>query len=93
MTYETAFWRADGISGEIISSGRSTKPGEVQTNILKPFEVLPIMSTFDACTYHGSPAIVGFMRKEFAEMPKAARRDAVVKVFLFSLLFVDFSLK
>ncbi|KAL6742999.1 hypothetical protein Aduo_016086 [Ancylostoma duodenale] len=30
ITYETAFWREEGWSGEIISSGRTTKRGEVR---------------------------------------------------------------
>ncbi|KHJ78046.1 hypothetical protein OESDEN_22334, partial [Oesophagostomum dentatum] len=28
ITYETAFWREEGFSGEVISSGRTAKPGE-----------------------------------------------------------------
>ncbi|EPB65409.1 hypothetical protein ANCCEY_15528, partial [Ancylostoma ceylanicum] len=28
ITYETAFWREEGWSGEVISSGRTTKRGE-----------------------------------------------------------------
>ncbi|CAJ0582130.1 unnamed protein product, partial [Mesorhabditis spiculigera] len=68
-TFQKAFWREKGYSGEIVSTGRTTTPGEV----------LPVISTYDACTSNGSPAIVGFIAIEYADTTKEERCNAVIK--------------
>ncbi|CAD6198917.1 unnamed protein product [Caenorhabditis auriculariae] len=68
ITYETAFWRENGLSGEIISTGRTVTPGEV----------LPIIATYDATTDMGIPALVGFINEEFCDLPLSERCNAVV---------------
>lgn len=69
VTYETAFWRKEGWSGEMISTGRTTKPGEV----------LPVICTFDYTSPAGDPAIMGFINEEYADMTKEDRCNAVVQ--------------
>lgn len=50
VTYSTAFWRTNGMSGEI-AHVTSKHFGEVD----------PIALTFDGSTSNGSPAILGFI--------------------------------
>ncbi|KAF8387388.1 hypothetical protein PRIPAC_76530 [Pristionchus pacificus] len=69
VTYKSAFWREDGKSGEIISAGRTTIPGEI----------LPIVCSYDATTSNGSPAIVGFIHAELHDWTVNERCNAVVK--------------
>ena len=49
-TYGTAFWRKDGLSGELL---RSSCQDSCNNN--------PIAMTFDATTNDGNPAILGFI--------------------------------
>ncbi|GMR57112.1 hypothetical protein PMAYCL1PPCAC_27307 [Pristionchus mayeri] len=69
VTYKSAFWREDGKSGEIISAGRTTIPGEI----------LPIVCSYDATTSNGSPAIVGFIHADLHDWTVNERCNAVVK--------------
>ncbi|GMR57108.1 hypothetical protein PMAYCL1PPCAC_27303, partial [Pristionchus mayeri] len=69
VTYKSAFWREDGKSGEIISAGRTTIPGQI----------LPIVCSYDATTSNGSPAIVGFIHAELHDWTVNERCNAVVK--------------
>ncbi|CAJ0589721.1 unnamed protein product [Cylicocyclus nassatus] len=69
ITYETAFWREEGWSGEIISSGRTTKRGEV----------LPVICAYDYCSNTRTPAIVGMISEEYADLAKSDRCNVVVQ--------------
>ncbi|KHJ78961.1 hypothetical protein OESDEN_21409, partial [Oesophagostomum dentatum] len=69
ITYETAFWREEGFSGEVISSGRTAKPGEM----------LPIICTYDYCTPSGMPALVGLISEEYADLSRGDRCNVVVQ--------------
>ncbi|GMT08796.1 hypothetical protein PFISCL1PPCAC_93 [Pristionchus fissidentatus] len=69
VTYQSSFWRAEGRSGEIISAGRTSVPGEV----------LAVVCSFDATTCNGSPAIVGFIHAELHDWTASERCNAVVK--------------
>ncbi|CAB3397339.1 unnamed protein product [Caenorhabditis bovis] len=68
ITFESAFWKEKGFSGEIVSTGRTIVPGEV----------LPIMCTYDATTSTGVPALVGFINEEYSDKPFNERCNAVV---------------
>lgn len=50
VTYRTAFWRKNGLSGE---AAHFTGKHHCKSN--------PVALTFDASTNNGSPAIVGFI--------------------------------
>ena len=54
-TYGTAFWRKDGLSGELL---RSSCKDSCNNN--------PIAMTFDATTSDGNPAILGFITSSTA---------------------------
>ena len=54
-TYGTAFWRKDGLSGELL---RSSREDSCNNN--------PIAMTFDATTSDGNPAILGFITSSTA---------------------------
>lgn len=54
-TYGTAFWRKDGLSGELL---RSSCEDSCNNN--------PIAMTFDATTSDGNPAILGFITSSTA---------------------------
>ncbi|KAK5983587.1 Amine oxidase [Trichostrongylus colubriformis] len=69
ITFETAFWREEGWSGEVISTGRTTTANEV----------LPLNCTFDYTSLTGIPAITGYMNEEFTDMDKEDRCNAVVQ--------------
>ncbi|VDO05208.1 unnamed protein product [Haemonchus placei] len=69
VTFETAFWREEGWSGEVISTGRTTSPNEV----------LPIICTYDFTSSSGIPAMIGFMSEEYSDMTKEDRCNAVVR--------------
>ncbi|XP_059142720.1 probable flavin-containing monoamine oxidase A [Physella acuta] len=74
ITYEKAFWRAKGFSGEIVSDGgEATLPGCIYN---------PICITYDATTHNGSPALVGFMAGEpaveWAKQPEELRKKSVL---------------
>ncbi|KAK6038577.1 amine oxidase [Cooperia oncophora] len=68
IAFETAFWREEGWSGEVVSTGRTTTPNEV----------LPVNCTFDYTSIYGIPALVGFMNEGFTDMTKEDRCNAVV---------------
>lgn len=53
ILYPQAFWREKGFSGEVLSYGG----GKVERGC----DAGPISATYDATTYRGHPAIVGFM--------------------------------
>ncbi|XP_017280974.1 probable flavin-containing monoamine oxidase A [Kryptolebias marmoratus] len=67
ITYQTAFWKEKGFSGEIVTGSSSNSPFCV---------------TFDATSPYGNPALVGFIAGQQAShwSPKEAgeRREAVV---------------
>ncbi|CAJ0582081.1 unnamed protein product, partial [Mesorhabditis spiculigera] len=68
VTYKRSFWREKGFSGEVVSMGRTTEEGEM----------LPIVDAYDGCAPGGTPAIVGFMREEYADHTKEERcKEAV----------------
>ncbi|KAK6022492.1 amine oxidase, partial [Ostertagia ostertagi] len=69
ITFETAFWRGEGWSGELISTGRTSVPNEV----------LPVNCTFDYTSITGIPALIGFMNEEYIDMTKEDRCNAVVQ--------------
>ncbi|CAI4228333.1 unnamed protein product [Auanema sp. JU1783] len=69
ITYETPFWRLDGHSGEIISTGRTSSTGEI----------FPLIEVYDACSSRGVPALVGFISEEFTDMSMEERKEAIVK--------------
>uniref|UniRef100_A0A7I4YSI0 Amine oxidase n=1 Tax=Haemonchus contortus TaxID=6289 RepID=A0A7I4YSI0_HAECO len=69
VTFETAFWREEGWSGEVISTGRTTSPSEV----------LPVICTYDYTSSSGIPAMIGFMSEEYSDMTKEDRCNAVVR--------------
>ncbi|GFN78483.1 amine oxidase [Plakobranchus ocellatus] len=53
LTYETAFWRDAGLSGEIVSNGGDS--------VLSNCPRGPLCLSYDACTENGSPALVAFL--------------------------------
>ncbi|TKR60397.1 hypothetical protein L596_027651 [Steinernema carpocapsae] len=69
ITYEKAFWREKGLSGEVLSSGVTEMAGEV----------MPVISGFDATTIDGNPAMVLFLNNEWADRSLEQRRSAVVR--------------
>ncbi|CAI5452844.1 unnamed protein product [Caenorhabditis angaria] len=68
VTFEVPFWKTNGLSGEIVSTGRTPNIGEVH----------PIICTYDGTTAIGAPAIIGFMNEEYADKPFNERCNAVV---------------
>ncbi|XP_038066065.1 LOW QUALITY PROTEIN: probable flavin-containing monoamine oxidase A [Patiria miniata] len=71
VTYQTAFWREDGFSGEIFSNGVS-RPSKASTG--------PLQLTFDCTTPNGSPALVGFYcnGREWSQIEPAVRQAAIL---------------
>ncbi|XP_033630696.1 probable flavin-containing monoamine oxidase A isoform X1 [Asterias rubens] len=72
VTYKAAFWREDGLSGEIVSHGgkatiRGTSSG-------------PLHLTYDCTTSNGNPGIVGFYAnsREWSHIQPEVRRNAVL---------------
>ncbi|XP_013393626.1 probable flavin-containing monoamine oxidase A [Lingula anatina] len=65
ITYQTAFWRDEGFSGEIVSSGK--------TDLL--------LGVLDATSPNGNPALVGFVAAKHAvkwSSQEASKRKAAV---------------
>ncbi|RUS75174.1 hypothetical protein EGW08_017055 [Elysia chlorotica] len=75
LTYETAFWREAGLSGEIVSNGG----GPVLTSCPKG----PVCLSYDATSENGSPALVAFLGGDlavaYAEMSAKVRQEAVLE--------------
>ena len=70
VTYERAFWREKGFSGEILATGFTDNPRETR----------PVNSVFDAVTKNGKPALVGFVNNEtWSDATPEARREAVLQ--------------
>uniref|UniRef100_A0A1I7Y036 Amine oxidase n=1 Tax=Steinernema glaseri TaxID=37863 RepID=A0A1I7Y036_9BILA len=69
ITYERAFWREKGFSGEIASTGWTEFSGET----------MPLVSAFDATTADGNPALVAFLHNEWTERSLEERRTALLR--------------
>lgn len=70
-TYETAFWKEKGKSGEIISTGLTDSPDKI----------LPLNAVFDATTKGGKPALVGFLNADlWSDATFDERKHAVLEV-------------
>ncbi|CAH3171923.1 unnamed protein product [Porites evermanni] len=71
-TYGTAFWRKDGLSGELL---RSSCEDSCNNN--------PIAMTFDATTSDGNPAILGFITSstaaKWSSVPDEIKREDILK--------------
>ncbi|KAE9556646.1 hypothetical protein FO519_000052 [Halicephalobus sp. NKZ332] len=69
-TYETAFWRKKGFSGEIFSAGFSDNPRETR----------PLHSVYDATSANEKPALVGFVHNEtWSHVTPEVRKKAVLQ--------------
>jgi len=70
VTYERAFWREKGFSGEILATGFTENPRETR----------PVNSVFDAMTKNGKPALVGFVNNEtWSDATSEARKEAILQ--------------
>jgi len=71
-SYGTAFWRKDGLSGELL---RSSCQDSCNNN--------PIAMTFDATTSDGNPAILGFITSstaaKWSSVPDEIKREGILK--------------
>lgn len=71
-TYGTAFWRKDGLSGELL---RSSCEDSCNNN--------PIAMTFDATTSDGNPAILGFITSstaaKWSSVPDEIKKEDILK--------------
>lgn len=75
VIYDKAFWRENGFSGEVVSSGGVTTEVGVSCG--------PLSICFDAVSSNGVPAIVGFISgrqgTEWHNKTKSEREKAVIK--------------
>ncbi|GFR64874.1 amine oxidase [Elysia marginata] len=75
LTYETAFWRDAGLSGEVVSNGGGP--------VLTLCPTGPICLTYDATTEKGSPALVAFLGGNlavaYASVTAKQRQEAVLE--------------
>ncbi|VDL72521.1 unnamed protein product [Nippostrongylus brasiliensis] len=69
ITFEKPFWRDEGWSGEIASTGRTTKEGEVH----------PIVFTYDYTAPSGEAALAGYVMERFADLSTQDRCNAIVQ--------------
>ncbi|XP_076441563.1 putative flavin-containing monoamine oxidase A [Babylonia areolata] len=74
VTYQEAFWRTDGFSGEVVSNGGMTTIPNCSSG--------PVNIVADACLHNGSPALVSFIagdvKVEWSQQSAEARQRAVL---------------
>ncbi|XP_076441552.1 putative flavin-containing monoamine oxidase A [Babylonia areolata] len=74
LTYQEAFWREEGYSGEVVTNGGMTAVPNCSAG--------PMSIVYDACLHNGSPALLGFVagdiKVEWSQQSAEARRRAVL---------------
>ncbi|KAK7112509.1 probable flavin-containing monoamine oxidase A [Littorina saxatilis] len=74
LTFQEAFWRTAGYSGEVVTNGGMTAVPNCSAG--------PLCIVYDACLHNGSPALLGFIggdiKVEWAMQSAEARRRAVL---------------
>ncbi|KAK7507826.1 hypothetical protein BaRGS_00000791 [Batillaria attramentaria] len=74
ITYQEAFWRKNGYSGEVVTNGGMTAVPHCSAG--------PLCIAYDACLSSGSPALLGFIagdiKVEWTQQSPEARRRAVL---------------
>jgi monoamine oxidase len=94
ITYEKAFWREKGFSGEVVSDGSLLNLSEEKFNEFYEKElgkltfnkqfpsVGPIVCMYDATNFHDEPALVGFLGGrssiEWADVDSILRKNEII---------------